>query len=262
VYTGVFPLQRPIAAPDQDTIDPSYRFGSSQGQQRDPHHGVEFLNPLGTPVLAAQDGRVVVAGDDTRTLYAPYFNFYGNLVVLEHELPGVQQPVYTLYAHLSQVMVRQGQRVKSGQQIGAVGMSGSATGSHLHFEVRLGENTYAASRNPELWLAPHLDEDGLPGGAIAGRIVAPDGFTLEISSIVLERLPDPQQAPISQTYLGLYEDKTLPGQPPWEESFAAGDLPAGWYRISFIQLGLQERLVQVFPGQLTVATFQLNAEAP
>jgi len=223
---------------------------------------VEFLNPAGTPVLAAAAGVVVVTGDDTQTRYAPYFNFYGNLVMLEHDLPGVAQPVFTLYAHLSQVLVRVGQRVESGQHIGAVGMTGSATGSHLHFEVRLGENSYAAARNPELWLAPRLDETGQAGGAIAGRILAPQGFKLEISSIVLEQLPSPERAPVSQVYLGIYEDKALPGQLPWGESFAAGDLPAGWYRVSFIQYGMQERLVQVLPGQLTVVTFQLGQETP
>lgn len=262
IYSAAFHLARPIAAPGRDGIDPSYRFGSTQGGQRDPHHGVEFLDPSGTPVLAAEDGMVVVAGDDLQTLYGAYYNFYGNLVVLEHELPGVAQPVYTLYAHLSGLLVRKGQRVERGQEIGWVGMTGSATGAHLHFEVRLGENTYAAARNPELWLEPLPDQSGQQGGAIAGRLLAPQGVVLNISSVVLEQLPTPQQAPISQVYLGVYEEKSLPGQPPWGESFAAGDLPAGWYRISFIQYGLQERLVQVFPGQLTLVTFNLGQVSP
>jgi len=176
-YSGVFTLQRPIASPGNDQIEPTYRFGTTQGGRRDPHHGVEFLNPYGTPVLAAADGIVVVAGDDLQPIspegswppvyYGAYPNFYGNLVVIQHEVPlAIQQavpempePLYTLYGHLSEIGVKVGDKVHTGQEIGKVGMGGAATGSHLHFEVRLGVNDYLNSRNPELYLAPHTGEE-------------------------------------------------------------------------------------------------------
>ncbi len=254
IYAGVFPLQRPIAAPGEDKVDGSYRFATTQHGAREPHHGVEFLNPQGTPVLAAADGVVVVAGDDYNFHYGRYFGFYGNLVVIQHQLPGVSQPVFTLYGHLLQILVQAGQQVSRGQLIGRVGMSGLATGNHLHFEVRLGENTYASSRNPELWLAPHLSPDGVPNGALAGRILDSHGNLLDVSNIVIAHLPSPGSPANSQVYLDTYEEKDLVGQPPWKESFAIGDLLPGWYRISFVQFGIQERTVQVLPGQLTVLT--------
>lgn len=258
IYSGQFQLERPIALPGRETVDGSYRFGSTQAGKRDPHHGVEFLNSMGTPVQAAADGFVVVAGDDRKTLYGPYYNFYGNLIVLEHRLDGVPEAVYTLYAHLSEVLVEEGQRVKSGDQIGLVGMSGVATGSHLHFEVRLGENNYRAVRNPELWLNPPIDEDGVEQGALAGRIIAAPGINLKIPNIVVERLSGPQGEVISQIYLGTYEERALKGLPPWEESFAIGELSPGWYQVSFVQYGIQREKFQILPGELSVVQFDFS----
>ena len=271
-------MQRPIQAPGNDTVDSTYRFGSTQGQRREPHHGVELLNSYGTVVVAAADGTVVVAGDDLEptsargdwpiTFYGPYSYYYGNLVVIKHqpppellaEFPDLPQPVYSLYAHLSQVDVEPGQQVKAGQQIGAVGLSGIAEGSHLHFEVRLGENTYDSVRNPELWLAPRIDEDDQAMGGIAARVVDGEGDEVVVSSvIVLQRLPEGPEAPHDlEVYLWSYEEASLIGQPPYRESFAAGDLPAGLYRISFARQGVQRFLVEVSPGQLTVVTLELE----
>jgi murein DD-endopeptidase MepM/ murein hydrolase activator NlpD len=257
-YPGVFPLVRPIASPGNDKIDPTYRFGSTAGRTRDPHHGVELLNGSGTPVLAAADGVVVVAGDDRKVFYGPYSYFYGNLVVIQHSIQGLAQPLYTLYGHLSQIKVQVGDRVQAGQLIGLVGMTGIATGSHLHFEVRLGENSYKSSRNPELWLAPHIGHDGQPNGALAGRILDANGKYLPVSSIVVQHLPAPGQPSDGELYLGTYEDKAMVGQTPWEENFAAGDLPPGWYRVSFAQNGVQTQEIQVLPGQLTLVTWRLG----
>jgi len=256
VYPGWFVLSRPITPPGRDAIDRSYPFGSTQNGQRDPHHGVEFLNGSGTPVLAAAAGEVVVAGDDRQAKYGPYFNFYGNLVVIRHDLPEIGQPLYTLYGHLSEVLAATGERVQRGDKIGLVGMSGAATGSHLHFEVRLGANTYQAARNPELWLAPLLAQSGQPRGAIAGRLVTPPGIRLQIPSIVVERLTGGREA--TPNYAEIYAEPALWGQEPWRESFAIADLPAGMYRLSFIQFGLNQREVPVYPGQLTVVTFRLG----
>jgi hypothetical protein len=240
------------------TIDTSYRFASTQDGLRDPHHGVELLNPQGTPVYAAADGVVVTAGDDRKTFHGPYSYFYGNLVIVKHDLPGVSEPLYTLYGHLSKILVEIGDSVRAGQEIGEVGMSGVATGSHLHFEVRWGENDYKYSINPEVWLAPLADPDGRLTGALAGRIVDMQGNALPVEDIVLEHLPAPGGVPDFSLYLKSYEEKTLADRPPYEESFAAGELPSGWYRISFVQSGMQSHLVEVPPGQLVVVTLRLK----
>ena len=257
-----FRFQRPIAAPGVDNIETAYRFGSTQGGQRDPHHGVEFLNPKGWPVLAAGDGEVVVVGDDRKIFYRLYSYFYGNLVIIRHAdftaPDAISYPLYSLYGHLSEIEVEVGDHVTVGQEIGKVGMTGVATGTHLHFEVRLGDTNYASSRNPELWLAPHANDDDIQNGALAGRIIDKDGSYVQIESIVIRHLVAPGQGSDWELYLRTYEEKDLIGQPPWKESFAAGDIPPGWYEISFVKYGMQRKTVQVLPGQLTVLTIDLG----
>ena len=85
--------------------------------------GVDYGAPTGTPVRAVGDGVVEFAGRQ---------NGYGNVVKVQH---GKERS--TLYAHLSRIDVRKGQRVEQGQRIGAVGATGWATGPHLHFEFQV-----------------------------------------------------------------------------------------------------------------------------
>lgn len=257
ILTDVFPLQRPIDAEHREQIDVSYRFGSSDHGRRDIHHGVEFLNPRGTPVLAAADGEVVLAGDDKRDMYGLYKNFYGNLVVLQHDFPAYDEPVFTLYGHLSEIEVEEGDFVEAGEKIGEVGGTGAATGSHLHFEVRMGENQYMLARNPELWLVP-LVEDGEQNGVIAGRILDKKGRLVKIPNIVIERLTGPGMPAQDTFYVNTYDERRLVGLDPWQESFAIGELPPGEYQISFVRGGMQQREVEVLPGQLTLVTIQLD----
>uniref|UniRef100_UPI002680078D peptidoglycan DD-metalloendopeptidase family protein n=1 Tax=Pseudaquabacterium pictum TaxID=2315236 RepID=UPI002680078D len=87
------------------------------------HNGVDYSAPTGTPVRVVGDGIVDLAGRQ---------NGYGNVVQVQHA-----NGRSTLYAHLSRIDVRQGQRVEQGQSIGAVGATGWATGPHLHFEFRV-----------------------------------------------------------------------------------------------------------------------------
>ena len=102
------------------------------------------------PVLAASGGVVVTAGADDQVQFGPQGNFYGNLVVIRHDQLYREQYLYTLYGHLSQVMVSEGQLVTAGDMIGLVGGTGVANGgAHLHFEVRIGTNSYDTTRNPE-----------------------------------------------------------------------------------------------------------------
>ena len=86
------------------------------------HEGIDISAPAGTPVVAAASGRVIMAGS---------MGGYGNLVVIDHG-----NGLSTAYAHLSSIWVGGGS-VSQGQGIGAVGCTGSCTGAHLHFEVRV-----------------------------------------------------------------------------------------------------------------------------
>jgi len=92
------------------------------GKTSSPHLGLDFRVPSGTPVEAMNDGTVLLA----RPLY-----FEGNFVVLDHG-----QGLLTLYLHLSEFKVKEGDRVKRGQEIGLSGGTGRATGPHLHVAVR------------------------------------------------------------------------------------------------------------------------------
>lgn len=87
------------------------------------HLGVDYAAPTGTPVRTVADGEVSFAG---------WQRGYGNTIVIEHK--GQQS---TLYAHLSRIDVRRGQRVSQGDFVGAVGSTGVSTGPHLHFEFRV-----------------------------------------------------------------------------------------------------------------------------
>ena len=137
-------------------------------------------------------------------------------------------------------------------------MSGNVSGSTLHFEVRQGENSLDSARNPDLWLAPLKDQDGQPSGALAGSIIDARGEYVEMKNIVLERLAGPGQPAVDQVYIQTYTDKDLIGQKPWGESFAVGELPPGEYQVSFWLDGMQQKVVQVEPGRLTVVNFQLE----
>lgn len=255
---GSFLLQRPIGPDGRNIIVTSNRFGEYRRATRDSYHGVYFLNSTGTPVLAAAAGRVVVAGDDLNFMYGPFRNLYGSLVILEHELPQLTGPVYTLYGHLSEVSVAEGDTVGAGQQIGRVGSSGSIQGSTLVFEIRYPDMNYASARNPELWLQPLPDDRGELQGAIAGRITDGNGNYLRVSNIVIERLAGPGLPALDQFYLRTYAESRLVGQLPWKENFAIGDLPAGEYQITFWLNGLQQRVVEVKPGDLTIVNFTVR----
>jgi murein DD-endopeptidase MepM/ murein hydrolase activator NlpD len=94
-------------------------------QENGRHSGWDLAAATGTPVAAVNEGQVVFAG----TLYAT-----GYTVIMHHGLD-----LYSAYAHLSKIAVKEGKRVKRGQLVGNVGATGLATGPHLHLTMRVGE---------------------------------------------------------------------------------------------------------------------------
>jgi len=107
-------------------------FGDRHGSV---HEGLDLSAPAGTPVLAAEDGKVVYSDDGTRG--------YGNMIIIKHA-----GNLSTIYAHNSRNLVHVGEMVKRGQKIAEVGATGHATGNHCHFEVRVEEKPV----NPEYYL--------------------------------------------------------------------------------------------------------------
>jgi murein DD-endopeptidase MepM/ murein hydrolase activator NlpD len=95
------------------------------GQPRSPHGGADFDSPAGRPITAPNAGRIVLA----RELY-----FTGNTVVIDHGLG-----LFSLFAHLSETGVQEGQSIARGNRVGKVGATGRVTGPHLHWTVRAGD---------------------------------------------------------------------------------------------------------------------------
>ncbi len=230
ITEGHFVLQRPILPPGDDSVEGTYRFASTAAGTREAHHGVEFINGTGTPVQAAADGEIIFAGPDKEAVYSPWAGFYGNVVVIQHA-----EEMFTLYAHLSVMDVEEGQEVLAGQKIGEVGLTGSANGSHLHFEVRRGDvEDYFSALNPELWLTPRMDE-----GVLAISVVNAQGKFQNADFTI--------QSADATYFIKTYEDASLVGN----ENAALG-LKAGRYRIALLFNGtIYERWVEVQSGKFT-----------
>jgi hypothetical protein len=248
ITDGHFLFQRPIRFPGNTSIDETYPYASTANGTRDPHHGVEFLNKFGTPVYAAGDGVVTFAGPDIAAVYSPWPNYYGNVVVIKHS-----DSLYTLYAHLSRILVETGNNISAGAQIGEVGQTGVAIGSHLHFEVRRGKvENYFSTQNPELWLVPNSDQTGQLFGVIQISIFDKDNQLVKRAEYTIQYFVGLRQ-PTDQIYYGVtYSADMRTG----EENVARGDFRPGKYRIALQYNGqLSERWVEVESGKLTQVVF-------
>ena len=116
----VGPFRMPVAATPGNTFGARSVFN---GQARNPHGGLDFGSPTGTPIAAPAGGAVALAED----LY-----FTGNTVILDHG-----RGLYSVLAHLSKINVTAGDQVGAGEVVGAVGATGRVTGPHLHWGARL-----------------------------------------------------------------------------------------------------------------------------
>lgn len=138
--TGVTTTREPVVAappppPKPDTATPTLpslwplevegyvtRGSADSSDYSGPHPGLDVAVPVGTPIRAAGGGTIVEVGDDAK---------YGRFVRVEH-----RDGYETLYAHASEILVKQGDRVPSGRTIALSGNTGQSTAPHLHFEVR------------------------------------------------------------------------------------------------------------------------------
>jgi murein DD-endopeptidase MepM/ murein hydrolase activator NlpD len=114
-----------------DVLPVEGRISSSFGSRKDPirgsqrqHHGMDIAAAEGSDIRAVRDGTVRFADEQ---------GSYGNLVILDHG-----NGLETRYAHCSELMVQEGEKIRAGERIALVGSTGRSTGPHLHFEARQG----------------------------------------------------------------------------------------------------------------------------
>lgn len=216
---------RPIDADRTNRGLDYYEFGTD-GPKDDPypiHHGIDMANEIGTTVRAAGSGTVVFASSDD-TPFIEGSPSYGNAVIIEHDFGYRGDSVYTLYAHLEAPLVVTGDYVVTGQAIGLLGNTGQSGGPHVHFEVRLRENTYGSAYNPVLWLAPYVNR-----GTIAGRVVDARGNFIDDSDVTLFLGGTPRD--VTTTYVFRGSGSQVNPDPLWNENFVFSDVPVGRYDV-------------------------------
>lgn len=242
-----FYFSSPIAATYPGDPIWDYRYGGIFFGPDVIHSGVDLPAPRGAAVLAAGSGTVVWAGVG---LYSgSKYNLedpYGWAVAIQHDFGYRNQRLFTVYAHMEEIDVILGQRVNTGDIIGQVGSTGMTTGPHLHFEVRLGENDFWMTRNPELWIA---SPQGY--GVLAGLVTSTYGDRLANYLVMLKSLDTGKQ--YSVTTYGLL---TANPDDYYQENVVLGNLPSGTYELNIPYGALNRKAtILIKPGQITYFKF-------
>ncbi len=255
-----FWMARPLPGGGRILINQRFPYGWDENGRLLLHTGVDTAEDLGTPVLAVADGTVIVAQSDYSAWYGWRCDWYGHLVVIELDERWQDQPVYALYGHILNPQVQPGERVQRGQPVAEVGVGGAATSPHLHFEVRVGKNEFANTRNPMLWLDP-----GPTRGVIAGRLVDPEGRPWQGVPIALLSEETNEVAHSTWSYLGDPQNLANADE-GWAENFVFSDVPPGSYQV-ITQIQDVQYSVPAFvtPGQVSaveILTAELKLPTP
>ena len=237
---------RPIPSGEVNWPNAQYRYGSTLFGAESMHTGVDMGAARGTHVLAAGPGEVVWAGYGLYRGLEDPTDPYGLAIAVRHDFGYEGQQLYTVYAHLGSISVWSGERVRTGDLLGTVGETGHASGPHLHFEVRLGENRYFSTRNPELWMVP---PEGW--GVLAGRIENSFGRDLREQLVQIRSLETDQRWDV-----WTYAEGTVHPDDYYNENFVISDLPAGPYevRIDFVGRPFTAQFL-LLPGRVNFLTF-------
>ena len=243
-----FYFARPIAADNVNWPLAEYRYGAVFFAPNIVHTGVDIDAAEGTPILAAGAGTVISADWGLYTEAPGNENDpYGKAVVIKHDFGYKGETLYTIYAHMSEIITVAGQHVETGDVIGLVGDTGVTTGPHLHFEVRMGTNKFLKTYNPELWMAPPQG-----WGVLVGRITDEDRELMH--QFPVEVRPMPTERPIRKVFT--YALGAANSDPYYQENLVLSDLPAGIYKILINYLDKDVQFfVEIFPGQVTYFTF-------
>lgn len=243
-----FYLGRPIPSNEVNWPNAQYRYGSTLLGIEDLHTGIDISAARYTQVVATGSGEVVWAGYGLYRGIEDRSDPYGISVAIRHDFGYEDQQLYTVYAHLGSVEVWRGQRVELGDVLGMVGETGDSSGPHLHFEVRLGENRYFNTRNPELWIVP---PEGW--GVLAGRLENTYGRPLFEFLLQIRSLETGQ----SWNVWSYAEEATLHPDTYFNENFAISDLPAGPYEVQ-INFAGRTHTAQFYlePGRVNYIEFR------
>ena len=241
-----FYFTRPIAADNVSWPSPDYRYGDLFPDSDIVHTGIDIAADRGTQVHAAAAGKVTWAGEGLYRGINSDEDPYGLAVAIRHDFGFDQREIYTIYAHMDRIGVQVGQYVETGETLGNVGSTGNATGPHLHFEVRIKENTFFTSRNPELWLAPPQGQ-----GVLVGRLIDRFGQPIPHLNVKVTSIATHKTWPVRT-----YGPSSVNGDDYYRENLVLGDLPTGEYLIEFrVRWKDYRHMVSIQPGAVTFFDF-------
>lgn len=205
---------RPIGGGGNNFAVGDYRFGMTRDNTLVAHHGLDYGNASGTPVVSIGNGVVYYAGSDHERVFGPREDFYGNVIVIQLN---DAVSAYAVYGHLETVDVQSGQAVSEGQYIGTVGAGGVAAGPHLHLEIRTDNpDSYYNVVNPDLWLRP------IPGhGVLAIRVSRGEGLLVPGVRVIAYCSDGRYRTVDTYWYGGNLSDRF------YLENAALGDVPGG-----------------------------------
>ena len=267
-------FQRPINAGNQPYIDQTYRYGSTFGGTFQPHQGVEFNNPDGTPVHAIGNGVVVWAGPAEQgalTVAIKHDTTITGFVPRSPEDTAAPERarlhLYSVYYHNSALKVKVGDRVRAGDVISYVGNTGRATNDHLHLEVHASPYDSTAlivdpnerypryTTNPELWIPPLPGPGGGPSsGWVAGQVFDGEGHPVPQAHIFGLSKFEPAETPL--VMVETYGPRNHMN-PIYQEHFAIGEVPPGDYTLGVEIDGKRVfRRITVTKGNVTWVVFR------
>lgn len=259
-YRRYYLAPEPWPAPDRTISPPSfmlsdplpyaarnvgYPYGSDGSGRYLLHNGLDMAHEEDDFAVAAADGTVIVARDDVDEMFGWRCDWYGQLVVIQLNESWQEQVVFLLYGHVTDIQVEEGQKVQRGDPIAREGSAGVATVPHLHFEVRVGENAFNATRNPLLWIEPWSGS-----GVIAGRLIDPDGRPWQ--GVTMTLIDKSGNTPFLNTWTYLDDpDHLIQPDPALGENFVFGPVEAGFYDVYTQVQGVEYRQpVEVRDGEL------------
>jgi N-acetylmuramoyl-L-alanine amidase len=225
--------------PVNSNIDQTWIYGEKWGNLPI-KYGVSFVAPRGTDVVASGNGAIIAADASGQTSdISPYRNY----VIIRHDDAIDGKEVYTLYGQMETVTAVPGRRVHRGEKIGTTDApyaEAQFRSREFEFEVRIGGDSRAYVRNPELFINHATQGTGM----IVGRLARTNGELLSGKQISDAKKPSELT---NYSYTMTYADG-IPGTDRWQENFVIGDVVPGKY---VLKSTYGEREVEVAPGRIT-----------